>query len=74
MYARDRTSVRCHLRTSPIGDESRYKELDLGGVFWGSLVMKKAIAEFIGTFALVFIGCGTVVVASRRKKAQELGC
>ena len=24
--------------------------------------MKKAIAEFIGTFALVFIGCGTVVV------------
>jgi aquaporin Z len=26
--------------------------------------MKKAIAEFIGTFALVFIGCGTVVVGS----------
>ena len=24
--------------------------------------MKKVIAEFIGTFALVFIGCGTVVV------------
>src|SRR4029450_1136883 len=24
--------------------------------------MKTAIAEFIGTFALVFIGCGTVVV------------
>jgi aquaporin Z len=24
--------------------------------------MKKAMAEFIGTFALVFIGCGTVVV------------
>jgi aquaporin Z len=24
--------------------------------------MKKAIAEFIGTFALVFIGCGTVAV------------
>ena len=24
--------------------------------------MRKAIAEFIGTFALVFIGCGTVVV------------
>ena len=24
--------------------------------------MKKAFAEFIGTFALVFIGCGTVVV------------
>jgi aquaporin Z len=24
--------------------------------------MNKAIAEFIGTFALVFIGCGTVVV------------
>jgi len=24
--------------------------------------MQKAIAEFIGTFALVFIGCGTVVV------------
>jgi aquaporin Z len=24
--------------------------------------MKKAIAEFIGTFALVLIGCGTVVV------------
>ena len=24
--------------------------------------MKKAIAEFIGTFALVFIGCGTIVV------------
>jgi aquaporin Z len=26
------------------------------------LAMKKAIAEFLGTFALVFIGCGTVVV------------
>jgi aquaporin Z len=26
--------------------------------------MKKAIAEFIGTFALVLIGCGTVVVGS----------
>ena len=24
--------------------------------------MKKSVAEFIGTFALVFIGCGTVVV------------
>ena len=24
--------------------------------------MKKVIAEFIGTFALVFIGCGTIVV------------
>jgi len=24
--------------------------------------MKKAIAEFVGTFALVFIGCGTIVV------------
>jgi aquaporin Z len=24
--------------------------------------MKKAIAEFIGTFGLVFIGCGTIVV------------
>ena len=24
--------------------------------------MKKVIAEFIGTFALVLIGCGTVVV------------
>jgi aquaporin Z len=26
------------------------------------MIMKKAIAEFIGTFALVLIGCGTVVV------------
>lgn len=26
--------------------------------------MKKAVAEFIGTFALVLIGCGTVVVGS----------
>jgi aquaporin Z len=25
--------------------------------------MKKAIAEFIGTLALVLIGCGTVVIA-----------
>src|SRR6476619_2866686 len=24
--------------------------------------MKKAFAEFVGTFALVFIGCGTIVV------------
>ena len=31
-------------------------------VFMGDLVMKKVIAEFIGTFALVFIGCGTGVV------------
>jgi Major intrinsic protein len=31
-------------------------------VFLRGLIMKKAIAEFIGTFALVFIGCGTVVV------------
>jgi aquaporin Z len=27
-------------------------------------IMKKAIAEFIGTFALVFIGCGTIVVGA----------
>src|SRR5262245_62382046 len=26
-------------------------------------VMKKAVAEFVGTFALVLIGCGTAVVA-----------
>ena len=26
--------------------------------------MKKAVAEFVGTFALVLIGCGTVVVGS----------
>src|SRR4029079_10443515 len=29
---------------------------------FGGMIMKKAIAEFIGTFALVLIGCGTVVV------------
>ena len=43
----------------------RYKEVDLDdrGAFSGvSRHMKKAIAEFIGTFALVFIGCGTIVV------------
>ena len=26
--------------------------------------MKKAIAEFIGTFALVLIGCGAAVIGS----------
>ena len=30
--------------------------------FFGGPFMKKAIAEFVGTFALVFIGCGTIVV------------
>jgi len=29
----------------------------------GNFTMKKAIAEFIGTFALVLIGCGTAVIA-----------
>ena len=33
-----------------------------GAFSGGSRHMKKAIAEFIGTFALVFIGCGTIVV------------
>ena len=28
--------------------------------------MKKYIAEFIGTFALVFIGCGSAVIAGTR--------
>jgi aquaporin Z len=32
--------------------------------FPGGFIMKKAIAEFVGTFALVFIGCGTIVVGS----------
>ncbi len=29
----------------------------------GGKVMKKSLAEFIGTFALVFIGCGAAVIA-----------
>ena len=41
---------------------TRQSALLLQRFLWGDLVMKKVIAEFIGTFALVFIGCGTVVV------------
>ena len=36
------------------------------------LIMKKAIAEFIGTFALVFIGCGTVVVGGMATGATAI--
>ena len=32
--------------------------------------MKKAITEFIGTFALVFIGCGTLGFVLGRIKVQ----
>ena len=41
---------------------TRQSALLLQRFLWGDLAMKKVIAEFIGTFALVFIGCGTVVV------------
>ena len=34
--------------------------------------MKKAIAEFIGTFALVFIGCGTVVVGGMASSSTAI--
>src|SRR5262245_37315150 len=34
--------------------------------------MKKAIAEFIGTFALVFIGCGTIVVGGMATGATAI--
>jgi len=43
-----------HLEVSPVSRS--------GVFFSGELAMKKAIAEFIGTFALVIIGCGTIVV------------
>src|SRR5262245_38085961 len=35
-------------------------------------IMKKAIAEFIGTFALVFIGCGTIVVGGMATGATAI--
>jgi glycerol uptake facilitator-like aquaporin len=38
----------------------------------GGLTMKKAIAEFIGTFALVFIGCGTIVVGGMATGATAI--
>ena len=34
--------------------------------------MKKAIAEFIGTFALVLIGCGTIVVGGMAAGATAI--
>ena len=34
--------------------------------------MKKAIAEFIGTFALVLFGCGTAVVAGMGTGATSI--
>ena len=53
----------CHQRTSPFGVKCGTRNsIWMIGIFGGSRHMKKAIAEFIGTFALVFIGCGTVVV------------
>jgi len=38
----------------------------------GGLIMKKAIAEFIGTFALVLIGCGTIVVGGMAAGATAI--
>ncbi len=37
--------------------------------------MNKAIAEFIGTFALVLVGCGAAVIASaaRHRSVPPLG-
>ena len=35
--------------------------------------MKKAIAEFIGTFALILIGCGTAVIAGMGTGATSVG-
>jgi len=34
--------------------------------------MKKAIAEFIGTFALVLFGCGTAVTAGMSSGATSV--
>ena len=38
----------------------------------GGSIMKKAIAEFIGTFALVLFGCGTAVVAGMGTGATSI--
>lgn len=38
-----------------------------------ALAKRKALAEFIGTFALVFVGCGTVMVAERFPEAVAPG-
>jgi hypothetical protein len=35
-------------------------------------IMKKAIAEFIGTFALVLIGCGAAVIAGMGSGATSI--
>src|SRR6478735_7481816 len=38
----------------------------------GEIVMKKAIAEFIGTFALVLVGCGAAVIGGMGSGATSI--
>ena len=38
----------------------------------GEIVMKKAIAEFIGTFALVLVGCGAAVIGGMGNGATSI--
>ena len=42
------------------------------GRFNGEDIMKKAIAEFSGTFALVLFGCGTAVIAGMGSGATSV--
>ena len=42
------------------------------GSLGGEINMKKAIAEFIGTFALVLFGCGTAVIAGMGSGATSV--
>jgi len=38
----------------------------------GGVIMKKAVAEFIGTFALVLIGCGAAVIGGMGTGATSI--
>src|SRR5262245_46245648 len=61
------TSVSIRAENSMIksncANRERFVPRDAWSHSYGRGVMKKAVAEFVGTFALVLIGCGTAVVA-----------
>ena len=52
------------LRPRSAGLYSRLSQSAIIAVSKGGSRMNKAIAEFIGTFALVLVGCGAAVIAS----------